>query len=438
MSDQASEVKSHWRALRAQARASDAGDVLDETRLVDNPILKARDVWVGVKVGKIVKPIVQGGRLTVPHGGILGLVGESGSGKTQFVRAVMGLSSLEPGVISGSAIYSVPGAPPINVLQDIDDFSPYRPPGDGELHPQRQRIGWGWMMWRRRFRKRLAALRELGVGFIFQNPMGALNPYLRVGVQLMEAVRVARPSASRAEAEEGALHWLAQVHLKSSQATLALYPHELSGGMAQRVMIALALAGEPRFVVADEPTTGLDSHIRREIVGLLHRIMAGGELSGIVISHDLPMVARLCDRLTVMYRGRVVEVGPIEALGDSDAPNHPYTRELKERAEDLARGRHGATAKLGLTDSPDTGVVVAEGCVYRSRCLVRKAGLAPEQRCTAELPALERVGLGHQVSCHVDETQTLSDLSMISAQFRAGSVRTLADASSEDGKVPRG
>ncbi len=438
MSDRSSTVQKNWRTLRAQARASEAGDVLDETRLVENPILKARDVWVGVKVGKNVKPIVQGGRLTVPHGGILGLVGESGSGKTQFVRAVMGLSSLEPGVISGSAIYSVPGAPPIDVLQDIDDFSPYRPPTGEELYPQRQRIGWGWMMWRRRFRKRLAALRELGVGFIFQNPMGALNPYLRVGVQLAEAVRVARPTASKAEAEEGALHWLAQVHLKAVRSTLALYPHELSGGMAQRVMIALALAAEPRFVVADEPTTGLDSHIRREIVGLLHRIMAGGDLSGIVISHDLPMVARLCDRLTVMFRGRVVEVGPIEALGDPDAPNHPYTRELKERAEDLAKGRHGATARLGVTDSPDTGVVVAEGCVYRSRCLVRKAGLAPEKQCGALLPTLERVGEGHQVACHVDETQTLSDLSMISAQFRAGEMRTLADGSADDLEVGRG
>ncbi|HCP44887.1 MAG TPA: peptide ABC transporter ATP-binding protein, partial [Deltaproteobacteria bacterium] len=124
-------------------------------------------------------------------------------------------------------------------------------------------------------------MREMGVGFIFQNPMGALNPYMRVGSQLMEAVRVARPDASPGEAEEGAIHWLAQVHLKASRETLGLYPHELSGGMAQRVMIALALAGEPRFVVADEPTTGLDSHIRREVVGLLHRIMAQGDLSGI-------------------------------------------------------------------------------------------------------------------------------------------------------------
>ena len=404
-----------------------------------DPILKARGVWVGVKVGKIVKPIVQGGELTVPRGGILGLVGESGSGKTQFVRAVMGLSSLEPGVISGSAVYSVPsaGIPPIDVLQDIDDYSPYRPPGPGELHPQRQRIGWGWMMWRRRFGKRLAALRQLGVGFIFQNPMGALNPYLRIGAQLGEAVRVARPNASRAEVEEGALHWLARVHLKATRSTLALYPHELSGGMAQRVMIALALAGEPRFVVADEPTTGLDSHIRREIVGLLHRIMAGGELSGIVISHDLPMVARLCDRLTVMYRGRVVEVGPIEALGDVDAPNHPYTRELKERAEDLAHGRHGATVKLG-SDSPDTGVVVSEGCVFRSRCLVKKAGLVRAALCERELPLLESIGDAHQVACHVEETRTLSDLPAISAQFRAGGMRVIADGTDHDMEVRRG
>ena len=233
-------------------------------------VLDARDVWVAVKVGKIVKPIVQGGRLSVPRGVILGLVGESGSGKTQFVRTVMGLSSLEPGVISGSAVYSIQDGESVDVLADIDEYSPFRPPGPGELYPERQRIGWAWVLWRRRFRKRLRALRKLGVGFIFQNPVGALNPFLRVGSQLGEAVRVARPTASAAEMREGALHWLSQVHLKASDETLALYPHELSGGMAQRVMIALALAGEPKFVVADEPTTGLDSHIRRQIVGLLH------------------------------------------------------------------------------------------------------------------------------------------------------------------------
>jgi len=193
--------------------------------------------------------------------------------------------------------------------------------------------------------------------------------------------------------------------------------------MAQRVMIALALAAEPRFVVADEPTTGLDSHIRREVVGLLHRIMAEGALSGIVISHDLPMVARLCDRLTVMYRGRVVEVGPIEALGDVDAPNHPYTRELKERAEDLARGRHGATARLG-TASPDatTGVIVGDGCVYKSRCLVYKTGLVERSACRGTLPSFNEIDPNHVVACHADDRRVLSDLASVSAEVRDGTL----------------
>ncbi|MCP4870601.1 MAG: ABC transporter ATP-binding protein [Proteobacteria bacterium] len=382
----------------------------------DDAILHASDVWVGVKVGKNIKPIVQGGQLVVPRGGILGLVGESGSGKTQFVRAVMGLSSLEPGVITGSAVYSVDGAEPIDVLQDIDEYSPFRPPRDGELYPQRQRIGWGWLMWRRRFRKRLAMLRKLGVGFIFQNPMGALNPFLNVGSQIGEAVRVARPDATKADMEAGAIEWLAQVHLKAEKETLALYPHELSGGMAQRVMIALALAAEPKFVVADEPTTGLDSHIRREVVGLLHRIMKGGELSGIVISHDLPMVAKLCDKLTVMYRGRVIEVGPIDALGDQDAPNHPYTRMLKERAEDLARGRHGGVVRVG-TASPDaTGVTVAAGCIYRRRCLVYETGLVEKADCDKVQPGLTPIAENHEVACHADDQKVLSDLAAISTQ----------------------
>lgn len=366
-------------------------------------ILTARDVWVGVQVGNLIKPIVQGGRLTVPTGGILGLVGESGSGKTQFVRMVMGLSSLEPGVFSGSAIYKIGDSEPVDVLDQIQEFSPFRAPTVDELYPVRQRIGWAWPLWRRRFRQRLALLRRLGVGFIFQNPVGALNPYLRVGTQLMEAVRVARPKANRAEAEEGALHWLGEVHLKADQRSLDLYPHELSGGMAQRVMIALALAGEPKFLVADEPTTGLDSHIRLEIVGLLHRIMGQGDLSGIVISHDLPMIARLCDRLAVMYRGRVVEEGPIAALGDLKSPNHPYTRELKERAEALAQGKHRRSG-ADRADAGGTGVVVGRGCIFRARCgLYGRAkagsGVVDTARCDSDLPGLEIIADGHEVAC---------------------------------------
>ncbi len=370
-------------------------------------ILVANDVWVAVQVGKIVKPIVQGGRLTVPTGQILGLVGESGSGKTQFVRSMMGLSSLEPGVISGSAVYNIPGQAPIDVLDEVEEFCPFRPPEGDELYPFRQRIGWAWPLWRRRHRRRLQALRQMGVGFIFQNPVGALNPYMRVGTQLMEAVRVARPKASSREAEEGALHWLAQVHLKATRDTLALYPHELSGGMAQRVMIGLALAGEPHFVVADEPTTGLDSHIRREVVGLLHRIMAQGDLSGIVISHDLPMIARLCDRLTVMFRGKVVEEGPIAALGDPESPSHPYTRELRERAEALARGHHDRGGKAPGESPDSTGSVVSKGCVYRSRCLFYEHGLSDVARCDAEGPLLNSIQSGHRVACHVEDVSLL-------------------------------
>jgi len=383
------------------------------------PLVDVRDISVDLMRRRRSEPVFSDISSQLGERQVVGIIGESGSGKTQFVRSIMGLSSLEPGVISGSAVFSVPGQAPIDVLQDVDDYSPFRPPGPGETHPVRQRIGWSWVLWRRRFRQRLQSLRELGVGFIFQDPMGALNPYLCVGTQLAEAVRVARPGASAAEAEEGVLHWLEQVHLEASRETLALYPHELSGGMAQRVMIALALAGEPHFVVADEPTTGLDSHIRREVVGLLHRIMAQGELSGIVISHDLPMIARLSDKLAVMYRGRVVEEGPIDALGDPDAPNHPYTRELKERAEDLAQGRHSTRARVDDGSPDSTGVVADPGCVYRSRCLIHRLQMVDRELCLGSPPPLhETVADGPQVACHVSDSQVLADLPSISAEYR--------------------
>lgn len=377
----------------------------ETTPAATGAILTARDVWVGVKVGKIIKPIVQGGRITVPQGGILGLVGESGSGKTQFVRALMGLSSLEPGVFLGSAVYQIGDQPAVDVLENVHEYTPFRAPEGDELFPQRVRIGWGWPLWRRRHRKRLDLLRRLGVGFIFQNPNGALNPFLCVGTQLKEAVLVARPNANATEEEEGALHWLNQVHLKPDSHTLGLYPHELSGGMAQRVMIALALAGEPKFIVADEPTTGLDSHIRLEIVGLLNRIMGHGNLSGIVISHDLPMIASLCDRLTVMYRGRVVEEGPIAALGDPESPSHPYTRELKERAEALARGRQKRN-KGGVQKTGGTGVVVGKGCIYRSRCAIYRDDLVDRARCETITPPVGLIADEHRIACHSQDIAT--------------------------------
>lgn len=366
------------------------------------PILDAKDIWVAARAGDTVKPIVQGGRLQVPQGGILGLVGESGSGKTQFVRALMGLSTLEPGVLGGSAVYQLPGEAPIDVLADIDAYSPWRPPRGDELLPQRERVGWAWPLWLRQHRKRLEALRRLGVGFIFQNPVGALNPFLRIGTQLAEAVRVRRPTASDQEAEEGALHWLAQVHLRADRATLRRFPHELSGGMAQRVMIALALAAEPRFLVADEPTTGLDSHIRLEIVALLHRIMAVGGLSGVVISHDLPMISRLCTSLCVMYRGRVVEVGPITALADQRSPTHPYTHELKERAEALAIGRHQQSDRAAA-GGDTTGVIVERGCLYRRRCPLFREGRVDRAQCEGATPPFVTIATEHEVACYARE-----------------------------------
>jgi ABC-type dipeptide/oligopeptide/nickel transport system ATPase component len=156
--------------------------------------------------------------------------------------------------------------------------------------------------------------------------------------------------------------------------------------------------------------------------------MAQGELSGIVISHDLPMIARLCDQLTVMYRGRVVEEGPIDALGDQDAPNHPYTRELKERAEDLAQGRHSTRARVDDGSPDSTGVVADPGCVYRSRCLIYRLRKVDREKCANSVPALHgTVSGGPRVACHVSDTNLLADLPGISAEYRTGEIDALTD-----------
>ena len=192
---------------------------------------------------------------------------------------------------------------------------------------------------------------------------------------------------------------------------------------AQRTPICWS-AGWLASATPDATTrTTIKTHIRREVVGLLHRIMAQGELSGIVISHDLPMIARLSDKLAVMYRGRVVEEGPIDALGDPDAPNHPYTRELKERAEDLAQGRHSTRAEVDDGSPDSTGVVADPGCVYRSRCLIHRLDMVDRERCADTLPQLHPTTAGGpHVACHVSDTKVLADLPSISAEYRGGTL----------------
>ncbi|GAA4086282.1 dipeptide/oligopeptide/nickel ABC transporter permease/ATP-binding protein [Nonomuraea soli] len=270
--------------------------------------------------------------LTIRPGEIVGLVGESGSGKSLTAAAVGGLVPY-PGVVGASLLHR-----------------------GGE------------------------------VAMVFQEP--ALNPALKVGGQLAE-VAIVRDGLSRAEARERAIDRLGRVHLPDPARSAKSHPHELSGGMRQRAVIAMGLMGSPKLIVADEPTTALDVTVQGQILKLLREVVDQTGSAVLFISHDIAVVGELCDRVVVMYAGRVVEELPVKELAAGAA--HPYTRALIASLPDMETDRSRPLASIpGRQPAPAD---VGEGCAFAPRC-----ALATE-RCAAERPPLTVYGPAHRVAC---------------------------------------
>jgi len=295
---------------------------------------------------------------SLTRGETLGIVGESGSGKSVTALSVMGLLPMSGGQVAGGRI-AFRGA-------DLLAWSP----------------------------RQMRRIRGKEIAMIFQDPMTSLNPVLTVGRQLTETLRLhlgLRGLAARKRAAD----LLDLVGIPDPVRRLASYPHEFSGGMRQRVMIAMALSCDPALLIADEPTTALDVTIQAQILELLGRLKAELGTSVIMITHDLGVVAGIADRVIVMYAGRVVEQGPTRAIFKS--PRMPYTIGLLQSVPRLddARGRK-LTAIPGTP--PDLRRPLA-GCPFAPRCAFFTAG-----RCDAAAPVLRQVGPGHAVACHFDIT----------------------------------
>ena len=279
---------------------------------------------------------------------ILGLVGESGSGKSMTALAVMGLLP-KPGTRVRAGTISIDGA-------DITQATPY----------ERVRRGRG------------------DVAMIFQEPMTSLNPVLRIGEQIAEAVKVHDPEA---DVRARTLELMELVRLPDAALQLGAYPHELSGGMRQRVMIAIALACRPKVLIADEPTTALDVTVQRQILGLIRDLCDRLKMGVLFITHDLGVVSQLADRVAVMYAGRIVETGSVEEV--FGAPLHPYTAGLMACVPDPAPGRELISIP-GQAPRPDE---VTPGCAFSPRC--DRAG----KPC--EAGAVPLAGSGdHTARCH--------------------------------------
>ncbi len=372
---------------------------------------------------------VDGVGLELAAGETLGLVGESGSGKSVTALSIMGLVDEAPGVIEGAirlappggALVGLTGAPteppapwgglaPIDLLEGLADHVRVTGRADGRPDGPVIAVDADLDRWRRRRERRYRNLRGRVLSMVFQNARAALHPHRSVGEQVAEAIRLHVPGVSPREAAGRAVEWLARVRLDAPGRRARDYPAQLSGGMCQRVMIAMALASEPALLLADEPTTGLDATTQARIVDLLAELAAseeGRRRAALVISHDVGVVARLADRVAVMYAGQVVESGPADLLLGPErhgAPRHPYTAALLASrptdAEIAARARLRAIPG----EVPDA-TARPRGCRFLPRCPAAAAGgPALRARCEAEEPALAERSPGRHVRCHLRES----------------------------------
>jgi peptide/nickel transport system ATP-binding protein len=335
---------------------------------------------------------VDGVSLSVRHGETLTVVGESGSGKSVTMLSVMGLVMAAPGIVDGRVWYRPsPDGEAVNLLEGLPRFSRWTPGPPLRVEKEQR----GWLRWHE------AGMRERrgrDFAMIFQNPRNALHPYFNVGDQIAEAIRRRSPDLSAAAARDEAQEWLAKVRLDAPKKRLGDYPHNLSGGMCQRIMIAMALAARPTVLIADEPTTGLDATIQSHVLDLMEEMKAELKTTTIVITHDMGVARRLADRIAVMYAGRVVEEGPADLVLDRRRePKHPYTHGLLSAlpTPDDIRERRRLTVIEG--DVPDLSRL-GSGCQFLDRCHRRPEGR--ESLCEEE-PRLDEAAPGQRVRCWV-------------------------------------
>lgn len=286
----------------------------------------------------------------VPHGSIVGLVGESGCGKSMTARSIMKLLKY-PGKIVGGEI-----------LLEGRDLVPL---GEGDM----------------------SLIRGEEIAMIFQEPMTSLNPVVPVGKQVQEAILQHR-KISREEAKKKVLHMLEIVGISEPEKRYRCYPHELSGGLRQRVMIAMAMICRPKLLIADEPTTALDVTVEAQILELLRELRDTIGTSIILISHNLGVIAQLCDYVYVMYAGQVVEQAPVLEL--FDCPSHPYTRGLMDSVRSLRRGDERLSTIPGVVPNL---LRLPQGCRFAPRCPM--AG----EDCRRCPPELSRLSGEHLVRC---------------------------------------
>jgi peptide/nickel transport system ATP-binding protein len=345
------------------------------------PLIEVSDLAISIPTESGTIEAVRNISLVIEPGETVGIVGESGSGKTMLALSLLGL---------------LPGAARVSGSVRLD----------GE-----ELTGGSESRWR--------SVRGDRIAMVFQDPMTALNPMYQVGWQVAECVRLHR-KAPRGAAWQRAVELLGAVGLPEPARIARRYPHELSGGMRQRVVIAMAIANEPELLIADEPTTALDVTVQAQILDLLRTIRAETGAAMILISHDLGVVAGVADRVLVMYAGKAVEVGPVNDVFAS--PRMPYTAGLLASLPSLD-GRRERLASIPGT--PPSGIGYGPGCAFAPRCPIAAAACA-------EQPALISVGAGHVAACHFAEQEREAAAHPEAGKLRAEEQDSRADQAQGD------
>ncbi|WP_079710667.1 ABC transporter ATP-binding protein [Paraliobacillus ryukyuensis] len=319
--------------------------------IVNSHLLHVKELQTQFITDEGTVPAVDDVSFYVNPGEVLGIVGESGCGKSVTSLSVMGLVPSPPGKITGGEI-----------LFDGKDLTEAS-------------------------EKQMQKIRGNEIAMIFQEPMTSLNPVIKIGDQLIEGVRI-HTDKSRKQAKEQAMDMLQKVGLSRVDELMSQYPHQLSGGMRQRVMIAMAFICEPKVLIADEPTTALDVTIQKQILNLMKQLNSEMHTAIILITHDLGVVAEMCDRVAVMYAGKIVEEATVKEIFND--PKHPYTKGLIQSVPDLRQRKDKLYSIPGNVPKPGQ---IKSGCVFAPRCAYAF------ETCGQEMPKLCSTEGSQQVRC---------------------------------------
>ncbi len=326
---------------------------------MDDTLIQVKNLQISFKYDGVMTPVIRGVSFDIKRGETLGMVGESGSGKSVTSREIMRLIATPPAHIdSGEILFE--GR---DILKMSDD--------------------------------ELRSIRGNRISMIFQEPMTSLNPVYTCGDQIMEVIRLHK-GVSKKEARQMAIEMLREVGVQSPETRVDCYPHELSGGMRQRVMIAMALSCSPTLLISDEPTTALDPTIQAQILQLIKDMKKKLNMSVLFITHDLGVVAQNCDRVVVMYAGKIVEVAEVCELFDH--PAHPYTQGL---IMSIPKMSSDVEELYSIDGSIPSFGSLPGGCTFGPRCPYFT------EECTKSEPVLKDIGGGHLCACHRRSSGTL-------------------------------